>query len=421
MQRVRKRILFYLPGYDPDATRRYRTLFIREMRRYARHFGIALPLISRATLSADGRVQTWTVKAGVDEQEVHTTYEVLLWDDLVRRDMARPLFAGACLNALALLHVAATGTLFRLYRASWKCGNVILYPFVMTLLLPAAVLLLAALSHSHLSIGFGLPAWFAVALGIIAGLFGLWKTAPWLERAFLWQLMNDWVFNWQHANGRRPDYVARLDDLASHIQARISHMEADEVLLVGHSTGALSAAELAARLLAQDDTLGHQGPVLSLLTLGSSLPIVAMQPRARSMRAEIESLITSQRLVWVDYQAPQDWMNFPGFHPTRDLRLRVPAGQIANPIIRSAKFREIIDPETYRQIRARPFRMHFQFLMANDYPGAYDIFALTLGPQCLRDRVLAENRASLGADREEALRQQPVTRLGLDEGMCPSP
>jgi hypothetical protein len=28
--------------------------------------------------------------------------------------------------------------------------------------------------------------------------------------------------------------------------------------------------------------------------------------------------------------------------------------------------------EVYRRISFRPFRMHFQFLMANDLPGEYD-------------------------------------------------
>ena len=392
---VRQRILFYLPGYDPGANRRYRTLFVRELRRYAKRFGIRPPEISPASLSQNSQVQTWSVKAGDDGLETHTDYDVLLWDDLVRRDMARPTILGAGLNAIALINVAASGTLFRLYRASWKCGNVILYPFVMTFLLPAVALIIVFISHGLLGMGFGLPAEFGVLLGIIGSIAALWKLAPWLERAFLWQLMNDWIFNWQHASGRRPDYSDRLEDFAVHIQSRIASKNFDEVLFVGHSTGALTAAELLARLLDRDQHLGHEGPVLSLLTLGSSMPIVAMQPKARSIRAEIKSLAASRRLVWVDYQAPQDWMNFPGFNPCRDLSLGVPSEHISNPIIRSAKFREIVAPETYRQIRAHPFRMHFQFLMANDNQGTYDIFALTLGPQCLRDRVLAENSSPL--------------------------
>ena len=137
---VRRRILFYLPGYDPDAKRRYRTLFMRELRRYTKRFGIAQPRVSRAKLSDDGQVQTWTVKAGDAVKGTETVYEVLLWDDLVQQDMARPHLTSALLNAAALLHVIANGTFFRLYRASWKCGTLILYPFVMSLLLPGTVL-----------------------------------------------------------------------------------------------------------------------------------------------------------------------------------------------------------------------------------------------------------------------------------------
>ena len=56
---------------------------------------------------------------------------------------------------------------------------------------------------------------------------------------------------------------------------------------------------------------------------------------------------------------------------------------------RSARFRDIIDEDTYRKVRARPFRMHFQFLMANDRPGAYDFFKMTLGSERLRERAFA--------------------------------
>jgi len=396
-QPVERRILFYLPGYDPDAERRYRTLFVREIRRYARGFGIALPTISRPITSDDGRTQHWTIQSQDSRASTRTVYDVLLWSDLARRDMKRSYILGACLNAWALLHAAASGTLVRLYRASWKCANVIVYPFVMSLLLLAAFFLAGLLGHGLLGIGLGLPTWIALSAGCAVGFYALKKTAPRLDRAFLWQLMHDWIFHWQHAGGRRRDYEARLDEFADHILARIRQAECDEILLVGHSTGGLTAVELAARLLAKDPGLGREGPVFSLLTLGSSLPIVALQPSAHATRAAVEQLMTSQRLVWVDYQAPQDWMNFPGFNPGQDLPLDLPVADTVNPIIRSARFSEIIDAQTYRQIRMRPFRMHFQFLMANDHAGVFDIFALSLGSRYLRERVLGEVSTPLGS------------------------
>jgi pimeloyl-ACP methyl ester carboxylesterase len=398
---VARRILFYVPGYDPDAERRYRALFVRELRRYAKGFGITMPTMSRPVTSVDGQSQSWTVEADERGSRTRTMYEVLLWSDLVRRDMARPYGLSACLNAWALLHVAANGTLARLYRANWKCGNVILYPFVMSLLLLAAPLVTGLLGHGLLGLALGLPTWIALAAGVGIGLWGLGSVAPRLNRAFLWQLMHDWIFHCEHASGRRPDYERSIDAFADHVLARIREAACDEILIVGHSTGGLAAVELAARVIAKDDRLGRGGPVVSLLTLGSSLPIVALQTRARATRDAVARLVTSPRLVWVDYQAPQDWMNFPGFNPARDLSLGLSDAETLNPIIRSAKFSEIIDAETYRRIRLRPFRMHFQFLMANDRAGVFDIFALSLGGRCLRDRVLSDDSAPLGAARAE--------------------
>lgn len=41
--------------------------------------------------------------------------------------------------------------------------------------------------------------------------------------------------------------------------------------------------------------------------------------------------------------------------------------------------------------------MHFQFLLANDQRGYYDFFAMTLGPQRLRERVLNPHRTETAA------------------------
>lgn len=396
---VERRILFYVPGYDPDAERRYRALFVRELRRYAKRFRIRMPLVGRSVTLDDQKGQTWTIDMEDGQIRTRTDYVVLLWSDLVRRDMARSYSISAWRNAVALLRVVANGTLARLYRANWKCGNVILYPFVMSLLLLAGGLGISLLSHGFLGGGMGLPSWIALLAGLGIGLCGLRMAAPRLNGAFLWQLMHDWIFHCEHAGGQRPDYRQRIDEFAEHVLSRVRRSEYDEVLIVGHSTGGLMAVELAARLLARDDRIGTDGPALSLLTLGSSLPIVALQPRAGATRAAVERLVKSRRLVWVDYQAPQDWMNFPGFNPIRDLPLGVDEDETANPIIRSAKFSEIIDAQTYRQIRLRPFRMHFQFLMANDRAGVFDIFALSLGNQRLRDRVLEDDSTPLGISR----------------------
>jgi hypothetical protein len=52
----------------------------------------------------------------------------------------------------------------------------------------------------------------------------------------------------------------------------------------------------------------------------------------------------------------------------------------------SAAFRRTLRPETFRPLRWRFFRLHFQYLCAFDRPGDYDYFAITAGPLTLAQR-----------------------------------
>ncbi|MGE7155902.1 alpha/beta hydrolase [Methylorubrum rhodesianum] len=395
---VRHRYVFYIPGYDPEARTRYRLLFVREWARYTKRFGGGKRDISCARLSQDGLVQSWTVSAPEQGEGAETRYDVLLWDDLVARDFARSRFVSVALLVVGTLQTILNGLMFRFYRLNWKYGNVILYPFVMVILLAALSVAIGLTVHAYLGDRFGhslgLPLWLSLPLGVVAGIVWIKAIEAFLNRVFFWQLLNDWVFNWQHGQGWRPDYERRLDAFAEHVLSSLAaRAEAgqptDEVMIVGHSSGGLTAAEVAARVLARDPSIGASGPNLSLATLGSGLPLVAMQPAAARLRAEIARLVTERRLVWCDFHAPQDWMNFPGFNPQHDLKLRLCGQPVANPLVRSARFRDLLCPETYERVRFRPFRMHFQFLLANERPGAYDFFAMTLGPRRLREQVLA--------------------------------
>ncbi|GJD59418.1 alpha/beta hydrolase [Methylobacterium dankookense] len=394
---VSRRLVFFLAGYDPEARSRYRMLFVRELLLSARRFGEPAPKLGRLSEEAGGLSQVWQIGPRPEIGDAAVDYEVLHWDDLVVRDGRRLRLVNIGLLVVGTLHALAVGLLWRFYRFNHRYGNVIVYPFVMVVALALISGLIAALVHPHLGSGFahslGLPLALSLPLALAIGVAWIAAIDRPLNRMFFWLLLRSWVFHWQHGQGWRPDYEARLDAFAERAAARIAEACAsdeppDEILLIGHSTGGLTAAELAARLLDRMPDLGETGPALSLATLGSALPLVVIQPRAVRLRAQVARLVASRRLVWCDFQAPQDWMNFPGFNPVLDADLPDAGGTTANPIVRSAQFKRILTPETYAKVRNRPFRMHFQFLMANELPGEYDYFRMVLGPQYLRDRAL---------------------------------
>jgi hypothetical protein len=117
------------------------------------------------------------------------------------------------------------------------------------------------------------------------------------------------------------------------------------------------------------------------------MPAAAMNSRAQAIWRDLERLMTAPDVLWVEYQAPQDWLNAAGFNPVRMLPLAVAEEACTNPVIRSARFKEITSEATYAALLRSLFRLHFQFMMANDRPGEYDFVMTMLGPMRLSQRI----------------------------------
>jgi pimeloyl-ACP methyl ester carboxylesterase len=411
---VTKRLVFFCPGYDELADSRYRRLMATGLAQMARRFGIEREL---GPVERDDAIPAvrWSVAAGNTGWRTETIYEVLRWDDLVRCDFDRswllrlPLLFGSLFEALR------GGVIQKLFRLNWHFAAFVIYPWVGLALVVAGAL----------SVGFGIAALIdwqwplpapveAVAACMIAA--GLVKAlTPQIKQAYVYHLLDGWIFSWQLAAGRRPEFEGRLEGFARRIVAAVRATDAQEVLIVGHSTGTTVAVEVAARALDLDPKLGDRGPALALLTVGSCLPVVGFVRTADKLRGHIARLATETSLLWVEYQAPQDVLNAFGFDPVRDLALDLGDAARINPTIRSAKFRETILPATYRRIHWNFFRMHFQFLMANDIPGEYDYPMIVCGPVSLADRI-ADPEATIGrvyGDRRSADQNAAHRRIAV--------
>ena len=383
---VAKRLVFYCPGYDPEAETRYRRLFVTGLAQTARRFGIKHEIGSVET--DDGvPVQRWSVVASKDGWRTETRYELLCWHDLVERDLSRSWLSRLPLLLAAMIEALRDRVIVQVFRIDWQFGLMMLYPWAAMLALLTGALAIgygiAALLGAMMAISF--PLTLVLAMTVTAAL--LRAIDPLIRRVFLYLMLDAWVFNWQHATGRREDFENRLDLFCARVIDAIRGSDADEVVIVGHSTGSVMSAQLMARMLTRAPELGSGGPALALLTIGGELPLTATVRKAEPLRGDIVCLATSPSLLWVDYQAPQDPLNATGFDPVRDLALDLGGRQRFNPVVRSPRFKDLLSPETYRRIRYDFFRIHFQFLMANEIAGEYDYFALTCGPVRLRDRI----------------------------------
>jgi hypothetical protein len=169
----------------------------------------------------------------------------------------------------------------------------------------------------------------------------------------------------------------------------------DEVLVVGHSSGAHLGVSILADLI-RDGPAGA-GPALAFLSLGQVVPMVSFLPKAQRLRADLAYLSARDELTWVDVTAPGDGCAFALVRSGGGDR-RCPANQ-RWPLVISAAFTQTLSPERWRALKRRYFRLHFQYLCAFDRPGDYDYFRITAGPRRWPTAMPAEPRQKAASRR----------------------
>ena len=379
-QTVRTRRVFYIPGYDPIHPRRYRELYRKEGGAQARISDYQIALSPKK----GGGNYGWNVAAHIDGVDVEAQVDVLVWSDIVRISMSNSILATyGQLVQTAWVYIAS-GALWRLMKL--RKGPVIaaLYPVGMLLL----QLLIAALAGKLLYAGvtfFGGPAWFK---GIVAAAgVGLgWQVLRWFKKhdgkLFAYYLMHDYAFGAATRGANPPALETRMTEFGDAI-AQALRSDVDEVLVVGHSSGAHLGVSILADLI-RAGRVPADGPALAFMTLGQVVPMVSFLRDAHRLRADLRFLSQCEGLTWVDVTAPGDGCAFALCDP-------VAVSGVAPedkrwPLVFSAAFTQSLTPARWKELRWRFFRLHFQYLCAFDAPKDYDYFQITAGPHSLAER-----------------------------------
>ena len=376
-QSVRRRAVFYIPGYDPFPPRRYRELYRTESAAQAAISGYR---ISQRPKKGDGPY-AWSVRSTVDGVQTDNDIHILEWADIVRASMAAGVWATYGLLVRTAWIYVSTGALFRLFRLRAGPGIAAMYPVVMLL----GQLLVALLAAGALAWGLALvlPGWVALVLG--AGV--IWPILEGFRRIdgkfFVHYLLLDFAFTAKHRGRNPPELEARLDDFAALIARALADPATDEVLVVGHSSGVHLGVSVLARMIRAG--LPDARARLSFLSLGHAVPMQSYLPQADALRDDLCYLSTRPELFWLDVTAPGDGCCYALCDPVAVSGAAPETGQLW-PLVISAAFTQSLRPETYNKLKRRYFRLHFQYLCAFDAPKDYDYFLITAGPLALADR-----------------------------------
>lgn len=373
--RVARRVVFYIPGFDPFPPRRYRELYRKE--------GAAQAALSGYDLALTPAPSGWQVSAQIEGAAVMTRFEVLVWHDLVKRAMPDGIAATYGQLVRTAWVYFASGAVWPLLRL--RKGPLIAAFYPVVLLAGQLALALGLAWAAARVMALALPGWVAAALALPV----VWAVLKGFQRidgrVFAHYLMHDFAYVAAAGGAYAPALEARLADFGRRMRAALDE-GADEVLVVGHSSGAHLGVSVLADLLRAG--VPPEG-VLSFLSLGQAVPMASFLPRAGRLRADLALMAGQDRIPWVDVTAPGDGCCFALCDPVAVTGVAPPGARW--PLVLSAAFTQTLSAARQAQLRRRYFRLHFQYLCAfdalPDRADAYDYFRITAGPLTLWDRM----------------------------------
>ena len=412
--RVQERHIIYVQGYDPRGLAQYYRMFRTELRKFGRLYQVNTTL-GRPQSRSDDEITSWTIETEAEGWKTRTSYDFLRFEDFIQRDLASPIWRTVLRAVYFYWRLVFNGTMGRFTRANWRFATFITYPHFILLLEALAVAAFAFVFEKGLQ-ALGLPLFASAPLAFALFIAVLGILLKYTEnQTYVLYLLCDWIWTWEFAHKKRPDWDERLDRFADYLCKVARTSSADEIVVVGHSSGSFLGTEMLARALRRDNALGRHGPRIILLTLGGNYPIVGFHAAAQHFRDHLRELAVEPSIEWIDCQARKDVMNFFQLDPLASHGIEVGETR-CNPTIVPVRFREIIDASHYNLFRWQFFRVHFQFVMANERPHAYDFFMIVCGPVPLRERMASPQAAlTVVTAQEPDLREQAW--LALESGV----
>jgi pimeloyl-ACP methyl ester carboxylesterase len=382
--KVRKRHILYVHGYDPRGVKAYRRLFDEQHGAFCRLHGLE-GKIGASEIS--DFAAAWNVTTAGEGWRVDTTYQFLGWEDLIRPQFSTPAPVKIFHAIRSLVSRCASGTLGAIVRSKTRFRFFFLYPFFLLLLEIIVALGLAVAVGGPLARWAGIegavvPVGAALFVVMLALLLKLTE-----RRTFLLYLFALHDASLRYARRETFGWEQRFEAFASHLESVVNAADADEVVLVGHSLGAVTAIDCLVRALGKNPDLGTGGPRVVLCTLGGNVPVVGLDPAGGWLRERIGRLAGERSIRWVDFQSSLDVVGFGSFDPVAGHSIAVAGGR-TNPVTVRVSFKESILPENYARFRLGFFGIHFQFLKSSERrEGRYDYIRLCCGPRPFEEQA----------------------------------
>lgn len=374
---ISRRRVIYVPGYDSQGQYGYYDLFSSQLKRASALWHTKFTLSLLSVESTD--IASWTLTMRGQNWKVLTRYDFVRIEDIVNVNVSEPIISQIFRGIRWMIDDFITGTTFRTLRANWQFGTHLVVIQFLLLAWIGIPLALGTVAGATARYEFGQSLSISLGIWVATSVSTFMVLRPLAERWLVVRINNYWPYLRKFGRGEPSCFDRTIEIGAMRLKELVHANDADEVVMIGHSGGAPLALCMIARALGLDPDLGRRGPRIVVLTIGSITSAVALHPRASKMREIIRRLAIEPSINWVDCQSRKDPMNLWGVDPVSGVGIQL-GTERRNPLVWDVRFRDMLYPEFYRRLRWKFFRLHFQYIMANQMRAPYDFFMLIGSP-----------------------------------------
>lgn len=319
--------------------------------------------------------------------QVATRIVLFSWHDIIEAYEGVPHPAGLFANLPKFLAFFADGTVWRYWQASKRYFAFTIFPVLLLALFALIPGLIAWLALSPFVSGIALAALVLAFAGVATLLLSKWPG----ERWYLLLTINDWGFARDMVFRTNPVIEQRYLDFSERMRQEIRNSTHDEIIISGHSFGAVWAVAALANALESEPNL-LTGKRVVFLALGSSLLKIALAPGARFLRDWTAGLAAQSGLFWHEIQTKHDFIAFYKSNPFEVLGISNVAAQLR---IDRPDYKRAISKQRFARIRRSFYETHRQYILYQDVRVSYDYMLRLFGPLDSRDLALQPENAGM--------------------------
>ncbi|MFQ0815989.1 hypothetical protein AVM02_17280 [Brucella anthropi] len=388
---LRKRLVIQFTGYEGLHPKAVRVRHAQALKDFDRLWKAKtkLPPMTEEPHDCGTLTATTTGNGWQTETEFCQFGTADIFDDYAARPTPKRMLTGFH----AFMNILFTGTLWRYLTTSWRFVLFFLWPFLLSL----AILAIAALiAFAPLAAGFSaLHLFWSVPLAAVVATLLVRKPG---DRFFMSYLLDDWSAAYDRIHGRNEKLNQRRRAFAEALKRKIEESQADEVIIVAHSLGTVPAVEALADLQRERPDLLTKQPV-SLLAIGSCLMMIALHPRAKSLREDVRVVIDESPVLWSEFQVLTDIIHFYGSDPVRALKIKT----VHPPLIHRIRFKNVHSDNRYKRSKGNFFVMHLLYMRGAEKKNFYDFGMFLHGPFLFRELMTEHKGKAASLDEEGRL------------------